>query len=73
MFNIREDPYELVNVYDDNSALGDQMVDEILEQLNNMEEAIDTSETTDENLINHAQYPENTRWTTYGWCDANTI
>jgi len=74
LFNIREDPYELVNVYDQNSAIGDEMMQTIMDTADAItESSIDTNDVTDQATLNHAKYPMNTGYTSSGWCDASTI
>ena len=74
MFNIREDPYELVNVYEQNSALGDEMMQAIMDASDGITESvINMLDVTDAETLNHAKYPGNSGSTTWGWCDADTI
>ena len=74
MFNIREDPYELVNIFDQNEALGTEMINDIMAASDAITESeIDVSDATDDATINHPDFPENSRKTTWGWCDATLI
>merc|ERR1712176_672149 len=71
LFNIKDDPYELINVYDQNQDVGDQMMQDIMDAAASIsEELIVVSDTTDEAIMAHENFPVNTGVTSTGWCDS---
>jgi len=75
LFNIRDDPYELHNIYDQETAIGDKMIERI-EQLGNEYKNVKEvpfRETKDKAVLSHPKFPGNTRKTTWGWCNADKI
>ena len=71
MFNIRDDPYELHNIFDENSALGGEMVDEIKAIAKNIRQNLGTVSVNSDTSV--ATHPDNTGQTTAGWCDPSLM
>lgn len=71
MFNIKDDPYELHNIFDENSELGSEMAEEIKEMAKVVRQNIGTvPENSDTSVATH---PDETGQTTAGWCDPSLI
>ena len=75
MFNMRNDPYELENICDDNRSKCDEMVDKIVAAAIDYShiESIETSNAEDNDTISNDNFPTNTGWTTSGWCDGDAV
>ena len=71
MFNIRDDPYELHNIFDENSALGMEMADEIKAMAQNVRNNIGTVTANSDTSV--ATHPDETGQTTSGWCDPSLL
>lgn len=72
LFDLENDPYELFNIFDDNQELGVSMIDEIKAKAKTVRSIglVSLSGTPD---TDSEFYPENSKWSTSGWCDASTI
>lgn len=75
LFNIREDPYELVNIYEQNQEIAQQMTDEIENLMAKYKgvKTVDVNEASDQATLNHKDFPDNSGMTTAGWCNADDI
>merc|ERR1712233_93908 len=75
MFNIRDDPYELVNVYKQHTSEGNAMADHIVQMARDYGhiELIETANANDQATLNDPDFPKNTGTTSWGWCDGNSI
>ena len=75
MFNMRNDPYELENVCDDNRSKCDEMVNKIVAISDDYAhiKIIATANANDAATTSNSNFPQKTGWTTSGWCDGDDV
>jgi len=68
LFNIKDDPYELYNLYDSERTIADDMLADLRTQANTITES---AVVTDEITSDDPNFPVNTGFATTGWCTTN--